>query len=95
MKYIFKKEYNVFVHMDLALSNSIMTDKGIVPIDFQLSGIGNLYFDLVSILSQINDEKFRNKVVEGYSSVSNVKVNREYIDHFFKCGYMMYKLTRR
>lgn len=54
------------IHSDLGFSNILVTDHGLVPIDFSLSGYSSPAQEAGMILSNYHDEESRKKVLNGF-----------------------------
>lgn len=73
----------IIVHSDLSLSNILVTDQGLAPIDFSLMGYSIPMLDFGSVFSLTNDMDFRNSVIASYESVTGHAVNRKQIEICF------------
>jgi Ser/Thr protein kinase RdoA (MazF antagonist) len=78
------------VHADLGLSNVIVSEEGLVPIDFSLSGYGYYFMDVAMMMSQFKDKKIRSYIKQGYERESNQEVPVRYIDAFFAFCVLLY-----
>lgn len=58
----------ILTHADLSLSNIILTDTGLVPIDFSLFGYCHPMMDLASLFCNINGLENRRAMAAGYRS---------------------------
>ena len=59
---------HIAVHADLSSSNILVTDTGLVPIDFSLMGVGHPMMDISSLYGSVNGIDARRAVAEGYRS---------------------------
>lgn len=62
------KENFIPIHADLAPSNMLITDAGLVPIDFSLWGYGHPMMDISSLYCQINGIENRRAIAAGYQA---------------------------
>lgn len=58
----------IAIHCDLSQSNMLLTERGIVPIDFSLCGIGHPMHDLSVLLSNTKTQAQRLAFAEGFGS---------------------------
>lgn len=81
---IFQEKENEFipVHADLSLSNQLITDTGLVPIDFSLFGYGHPMMDLGCLVSCFSGAIHRQSLEEGYHS-SGEKIDYAALDCSF------------
>ena len=64
-----KENRNVqVVHADLSRSNTLITDEGLVPIDFSLFGRGNPMMDISVLYCTFGSFDYRRAIAEGYRS---------------------------
>lgn len=56
------------VHADLSPSNMLVTDAGLVPIDFSLMGIGHPMMDISLLYGSVNGIACRKIIADGYRS---------------------------
>ena len=56
------------IHCDLSQSNLLLTDKGPVPIDFSLCGVGHPMHDLGILLGNVRSQAQRSAIAEGYTA---------------------------
>lgn len=56
------------VHADLCSNNILVTDAGLVPIDFSLMGVGHPMMDIGSLFCAVNGIDARREIAEGYRS---------------------------
>lgn len=78
------------IHADLGLSNIIMSEEGLTPIDFSLSGYGYYYMEVAMMMSNFNDKKIRSFIKMGYEQESGQEVPVCYIDAFFAFCVLLY-----
>jgi len=78
------------LHADLGLSNVIVTETDLIPIDFSLSGYGYYFMDVAMMMSQFKDKKIRWCIKQGYEQESNKEVPAPFIDAFFALGVLLY-----
>ncbi|MBS4220544.1 phosphotransferase [Bacillus sp. FJAT-49711] len=77
-----KQAESIFLHTDLSLSNILITDKGLVPIDFSLFGYSSPMLDFGSVFSFVNEADCRKSIIMGYEEVMGVIVNESEIDYY-------------
>lgn len=73
----------IYVHSDLSLSNILITDDGLIPIDFSLFGYSNPMLDFGSIYCFVDNIDCRNSIVKGYEDTTCCKINTDEIDIYF------------
>lgn len=56
----------LLLHTDLSLSNMLLTEEGVVPIDFSLMGVSHPALDLGGLYGCISDPALRRAILEGY-----------------------------
>jgi len=78
------------LHADLGLSNVIVTETDLIPIDFSLSGYGYYFMDVAMMMSQFKDKKIRWCIKQGYEQESKKEVPAPFIDAFFALGVLLY-----
>lgn len=85
-----EKENEFFpVHTDLSLSNILITENGLVPIDFSLFGYGHPMMDLGALFcSRLNSLKNRQAVAEGYISAGGT-IDYEMLDCCFALNVLL------
>lgn len=76
------KKNHILVHSDLSLSNILLTEEGLVPIDFSLFGYSSPMIDFGSLYSFMGDEGRRRSAIEAYEVVRGVKVNKKEIEGY-------------
>ena len=59
---------HIVVHADMSSSNMLVTDAGLVPIDFSLMGVGHPMLDISSLYGSVNGIESRKLIAEGYRS---------------------------
>ncbi len=69
----------VCVHSDLSLSNLLLTDQGLVPIDFSLAGFSSPLLDFGSLFSFIPDEFCREQLLRGYEKTTGIVIDEQEI----------------
>ena len=74
---------HILLHSDLSLSNILITENGLVPIDFSLLGYSNAMLDFGSVYAFVNDEKCRMSTIKAYEEVRGYKVDAREIDYYF------------
>ncbi|MDF2845950.1 MAG: hypothetical protein K0R00_4376 [Herbinix sp.] len=74
---------HILIHSDLSLSNILITEDGLVPIDFSLLGYSNPLLDFGSVYSFVTDEKCKMSTIKAYEEFRGYKVNRREIDYYF------------
>lgn len=78
------------LHADLGLSNIIVNEKGLIPIDFSLSGYGYYFMEVAMMMSQMKDKELRGYIKQGYEQISDREVPVAYIDAFFALSVLLY-----
>lgn len=73
----------ILLHSDLSLTNILITDQGLAPIDFSLLGYSNRMLDLGSVYCFISNEKCRNSVVHAYEQITGITVDTDEIKYYF------------
>lgn len=73
-------ESYILVHSDLSLSNMLLTEREIVPIDFSLQGYSTPMLDLGSLFCFIDDPDCQEQMIQGYESIMDRSVDRRLID---------------
>lgn len=82
--YLLKTEPEfILVHSDLSLSNMLITEDGLAPIDFSLLGYSHPLLDIGGLYGCIADGECRLAMVEGYEAVSGGKLDRDTINKLF------------
>jgi Ser/Thr protein kinase RdoA (MazF antagonist) len=72
----------IHIHSDLSLSNILVTNDGLVPIDFSLFGYSTPMLDFGSIYCFVNETNCRLSIVKGYEEISGNKINTDEIDNY-------------
>lgn len=72
----------ILVHSDLSLSNMLITDKGVTPIDFSLFGYCHPMMDLGALYCCIGGSVNRQAIAEGYT-VAGETIDRKALDCIF------------
>ncbi len=67
-----KKEEFILVHSDLSLSNMLITDDGIAPIDFSLSGYCHPMNDISELYCTVNGAVNRQAIADGYTAAGGI-----------------------
>jgi len=67
-KILMDKSRFITLHSDLSLSNILITDSGLVPIDFSLLGFAHPMMDIACLYGSLNGVESRKSVAEGYIS---------------------------
>jgi Ser/Thr protein kinase RdoA (MazF antagonist) len=60
---------SILVHSDLSLSNILITDTTVVPIDFSLFGYCHPMMDIAALYCNINGVERRSAIAEGYKAL--------------------------
>lgn len=58
----------VMIHNDLGESNLLLSERGIIPIDFSLSGVCIREMDLASLFLHFEDKELKEAILQGYNS---------------------------
>ncbi len=74
---------HILLHSDLSLSNILITENGVVPIDFSLLGYSSPLLDLGSVYCFVTDEKCKMSTIKAYEEVRGCRVDRKEIDYYF------------
>ncbi len=74
-----EKNNFVIIHYDFSKSNLIYFNESVSPIDFSMFGYGIREIDLGECLNMI-DNDLMSFVLEGYSNISEYKINKKYLD---------------
>ncbi len=77
-----KQSEPIYLHSDLSLSNILITEKGLVPIDFSLFGYSSPMLDFGSVFCFVNGESCRENIINGYKDVTGVVVNESEIAYY-------------
>lgn len=73
------KEF-VLIHNDLGESNLLYTEKGIIPIDFSLSGVCVREMDLASLFLHFEDKEIKEAILQGYNSKADCPAEESLIE---------------
>ncbi len=73
----------ICLHSDLSLSNIILTNDELIPIDFSLFGYSTRMLDFGSIYCFINEANCRLSIIKGYEGLTGCKINADEIDIYF------------
>ncbi len=73
----------ILVHSDLSLSNMLLTDEGLAPIDFSLLGYSHPLLDIGGLYGSINAAECRRAIVDGYEAATGNKIDCGAIDKLF------------
>ena len=73
----------IHIHSDLSLSNILITNDGLIPIDFSLFGYSTPMLDFGSVYCFVDEEDCRISIVEGYEEITGNKINTDEIDLYF------------
>lgn len=77
------------VHADLCSGNMLITEAGLVPIDFSLMGIGHPMLDISALYGSMNGVDCRRLVAEGYRAEGGV-VSFPELDACFALNILLY-----
>lgn len=80
------------VHADLSSSNLLLTERGLVPIDFGLSGYGPWIMDLGFLLTQHGDPAAREAIVQGYEERGD-RVDPRRAEPYFALSILLFMAT--
>lgn len=81
-----------FVHFDLTPSNVLMTDEGVVLIDFEYAGIGNKELDLASLLIYQDFYKFH----KDYLNELLVSYDKKLVEYYYTAELLLwYRWTQQ
>ena len=73
----------IHIHSDLSLSNILINDDGLIPIDFSLFGYSTPMLDFGSIYCFVDEAYCRISIVKGYEEITGCKINTDEIDLYF------------
>lgn len=73
----------ITLHSDLSLSNILIVDKGLVPIDFSMFGESHPMMDLGGLCGSINDKILRIAVLAGYQEKTGEELDLRGVDCCF------------
>lgn len=88
------KKPSILVHYDFGLSNLIIKDDDISPIDFSLCGYGYEEMDLSSLCANFKDVSLRKAVIKGYEEATNTNVDIHLVEVFLALGLMLYIISQ-
>lgn len=77
-------------HADLSASNMLLTDSGIVPIDFSLSGYGYRPMDIGMVFSQYPQTDIQHSILQGYRSVIDIELCVQDIQSFYVLSILLF-----
>ena len=80
---------HIMVHADLSSSNMLVTDAGLVPIDFSLMGVGHPMLDISTLYGSVNGIEARKRVAEGYRSEGG-EIDFPLLDACFALNVLLY-----
>ncbi len=70
----------VMIHNDLGESNLLLSERGIIPIDFSLSGVCIREMDLASLFLHFEDKELKEAILQGYNSKADCPAVLKQID---------------
>lgn len=79
----------IVVHADLSSSNILVTEAGLVPIDFSLMGVGHPMMDISCLYGSVNGVEARRQIAEGYRSEGGV-ISFPELDACFALNILLY-----
>ena len=79
-----------YCHADLCLSNVLRTDRGLVPIDFSLSGWGYRMMDLGGLAAQLNTPEHTAQMIRGYERMREIKTDIRAIEAFYALSILLF-----
>lgn len=79
----------IVVHADLSSSNMLVTDAGLVPIDFSLMGVGHPMMDISALYGSVNGVEARQRIADGYRSEGGV-ISFPELDACFALNILLY-----
>lgn len=79
----------ITVHSDLSLSNILITQSGLVPIDFSLFGFAHPMMDIGCLFGCINGVENRSAIASGYRSLG-YDINFPMLDAHFALSVLLY-----
>lgn len=77
------------VHADLSLSNILITDSELIPIDFSFFGSAHPMMDISSLYSCVNGVEYRRAIAEGYQSLGG-KIDFPMLDVCYALNLLLY-----
>ena len=84
-----KNQKLLVVHADLSKSNILITDAGLVPIDFSLFGRGNPMMDIGVLYGSLGSLDHRRAIAEGYRS-NGGEIDFPMLDVCYALNVMLY-----
>lgn len=85
-----KNQEKVLVHNDFGLSNLIINQTIISPIDFSLCGYGYYQMDLASLVANLKGKDLRQSAINGFEDTTGKKVNIPIIETFFAFSVLLF-----
>lgn len=90
ISYILQDKHEfITVHSDLSLSNILITQSGLVPIDFSLLGFAHPMMDIGCLFGCINGVENRSAIASGYRSLG-FDINFPMLDVHFALSVLLY-----
>lgn len=80
---------HIAVHADLCSNNILITDAGLVPIDFSLMGVGHPMLDIGSLFCSVNGIECRKLIAEGYRAEGGI-ISFPELDACFALNILLY-----
>ena len=77
-------------HADLSPGNLLQTGRGLVPIDFSLSGHGYLAMDQGMALTQYKEAEIQRQILAGYERERGNAVALRYVEPFYALGILLF-----
>lgn len=77
------------IHADLSLGNILITEQGLVPIDFSLSGYGSLAQEDGMLMSNYRDDESCQKLLDGFDK-AGVKIDATDADIFLSYSVLLF-----
>lgn len=79
----------ITLHSDLSLSNILITESGLVPIDFSLFGFAHPMMDIASLFGCVNGVDNRRAIAKGYTSLG-YSIDFPMLDTQFAISVLLY-----
>jgi len=79
----------ILVHSDLSLSNMLITESGLAPIDFSLSGYSHPMMDIGCLYCVVSGSVHRHAIAEGYETASDRKIDFYAVDCLFALNVLL------
>ena len=76
-------------HADLSLSNILITEQGLVPIDFSLFGCAHPMMDIAGLFACVNGVENRRAIAKGYASLG-YGIDFPILDAYFAFSVLLY-----